>query len=448
MKIFYINVIENNSGWGAECFVSRGFEKAGHQVVNLDFRKHRSQLSEIFLEIDDFDVLLLQRGDYFPIELINAVNRPKFFWASEPVVSCRDHDNLLIPGLFDHVFVHTAKCLQIVTKDLGILEPGKASYLINGFDENVQYKIQGCKKDIDILFVGNITERRRHILDRLRKKYNVYQAKAYGTEMTRLFNRAKIVLNLHSYDNLDTETRIFEGLGCGSFVITERLSEENPFQNGVHLVEVESIDELDEKIGYYLLHEEERELIADKGYNEALANHTYAARAIHIASVMGKYIADIDKSEPAVSKNKVLEYMSSKKVLMLGKSMILERILKMLDDEVNEDYYLNLLIEMISSNKYRLDELMTSIITQTRRKDQILNNIAVQLFIKGLDKMVMPLLGKSFEINAANMDTVYNIGFVLNEFGEKEKALNFLEKFKNADEGISSLMQKINSAGI
>ncbi|NLK88296.1 MAG: glycosyltransferase family 1 protein, partial [Clostridiaceae bacterium] len=399
----------------------------------------------IFLDIDDFDVLLLQRGDYFPIELINAVDRPKFFWASEPVVSCRDHDNLLVPGLFDHVFVHTNRCRRIVTSDLKILEPDKVSCLINGFDENVQYWISGSEKDIDVLFVGNMSARRRNILDRLSLKYNILQTKAYGTEMTELFNRAKIVLNLHTFDNLDTETRIFEGLGCGSFVISERLSADNPFTNGVHLVETESIDELEEKIGYYLLHEEEREAIANNGYNEALANHTYTARAIHIADVMGKYSSGVDKSVPAINKNKVLEYISGGKVLALGKSMILERIMKRLDDGVDEDYYLKLLIDMLNSNKYQLNELIASI-SHTKRKDQILNNIAVQLFISGSHRMVIPLLTRSFEINDANMDTVYNIGFVLNEYGQKERALDFLEKFKNTDEGISELIKKICNA--
>ena len=91
MNIFYINVIELNAKWGAEYFVNRGFIANGHQTFTLDYRKYRSFLAKKFLEMqEDFDVVFLQRGDHFPAELIEAVNRPRFFWASELVSRCRE----------------------------------------------------------------------------------------------------------------------------------------------------------------------------------------------------------------------------------------------------------------------------------------------------------------------------------------------------------------------
>jgi hypothetical protein len=288
LNIFYVNVIEQNAGWGAESFVNRGFIENGEKTINLDYRKNRFNLSNKFLEIPDFDVMFLQRGDNFPLELIKAVNRPKFFWASELVSRCRDQDRLLTSGLFDHIFVHTAECKRAIVKN-GWIAENKLSVLLNGFDETVQYKINDVKKDIDILFVGNILPRRRLILDELKKYFNITEASVYGKEMTEYFNRAKIVLNIHAAEYSDTETRIFEALGCGSFVLSEKLSEDNPFKNGEHFVEVENLDELKEKLDYYLKNDDEREKIALRGYKEVLSKHTYTIRAGEMVDIFKKY---------------------------------------------------------------------------------------------------------------------------------------------------------------
>lgn len=289
MKIFYVNVIEQNAGWGAECFVNRGLLRNGHHTITLDYRVHRQSLARKFLEVDDFDVFFLQRAEGFPIKLLKAVNRPRFFWASELVSRCRDQDPLLASGLFEHIFVHSQQCKKTVVNK-GWQSAECVSVLLNGFDETVQYRIPNIRKDIDVLFVGNILPRRRLWLDSLKKYFNIVEQNVYGQEMTKLFNRSKIVLNIHAEDYLDTETRIFEALGCGSFVLTERLSSESPFSSGIHLVEVDNIDEMVEKIDYYLKNDDIREAIASQGYAEAISNHTYTIRAEEITSYFQKHL--------------------------------------------------------------------------------------------------------------------------------------------------------------
>ena len=69
--------------------------------------------------------------------------------------------------------------------------------------------------------------------------------------MTKYINRSKIVLNIHSEEHLDLETRVFEVLGCGSLLISEKLDSINPF-NSQELIECKSIPEICDKINYYL----------------------------------------------------------------------------------------------------------------------------------------------------------------------------------------------------
>ena len=293
MKILYVNVIECNAGWGAEVFVDKGFRNLGHTTHCIDYRKNRDQLHHLFTELPEHDVFLLQRGDYFPIDLIESVRVPRFFWASELVSRCRDQDRLLSSGLFDHIFFRTKRCIETAVS-YGWVKRDRCSILLSGFDETIHRMNPDIKRDIEILFVGLITPRRKTLLEKLQSNFNVTIASAFGSKLVQLFNRSKIVLNIHAEDYKDTETRVFEALGCGSFLLTERLSEENPF-SCEHLVEFETFDELCDKIEYYLDHTKERDTIAMQGYAEAVARHTYTHRADEIAKTMSAYLPKLNQ---------------------------------------------------------------------------------------------------------------------------------------------------------
>lgn len=290
MKIFYVSVIEQHAGWGAEHFVNRGFLAHGHQTVTLDFRKHRHDLCRHFLALDDVDVLFLQRGDWFPIELLKAVRRPRFFWASELVSRNDDQDRLLCSGLFRHIFVHSSACRDTVVRN-GWMPEENVSVLLNGFDEAVHRPVPGAVHDIDVLFVGNMTPRRQTWLDSLQASCRVTVTNAFGAGMTQYLNRARIVLNIHAEEFPDTETRVFEALGCGAFLLTETLSEDNPFLDQVHLVQVADAGAMARAIDHYLEHEQERLAIAAAGHRAALAGHSYLKRAGEIAAVFQAHLS-------------------------------------------------------------------------------------------------------------------------------------------------------------
>ena len=303
--ILYLNVIELHEGWGAEYFMNQGFLANGDQTITIDYRKYRHQLADKLLAARDFDVFFLQRGDNYPLQLLKAVNRPKFFWSTELVARCRDQDRLFKCGLFDHVFVHTEECRRAVINRKW-LTPDKVSVFLPGFDQDTHKKYADIEKDIDILHIGVLTERRTQILEELKKDFSVKIEKAYGEEMAKLFNRAKIVLNIHGDKYIDTETRIFEALGCGAFVISEKLGDESPVTDGEHLVEVSDIDGFKKKIRYYLSNENERDLIATAGHEKALIEFTCTAKAKYIADFMGSY--SIYNNKESLNRNLIYRY--------------------------------------------------------------------------------------------------------------------------------------------
>ena len=101
-----------------------------------------------------------------------------------------------------------------------------------------------------------------------------------GNTLNEIFNASKIVLNIHLSDLLNTETRIGEVLGAGSFLLTEELSCRELFSDGKHLVQWHpgDVEGLVEKIRYYLTNEAEREKIADEGHRFAVEHHRFEKR--------------------------------------------------------------------------------------------------------------------------------------------------------------------------
>jgi len=310
MDILYINVIEQNAGWGAETFLNNEFQSLGHIVANLDFRKHRKVLATKLNQVPDFDVLFLQRGDRFPPYLLKTCNRPKFFWASELVSRNRDQDILLKSNLFNHIFVHSDACKSKIIQNKWTTKE-KLTVMLNGFNPKLHYKMDQTK-DIDVLFVGSILPRREKILNELKIHFNIKICSVFGEEMSKLLNRSKIVLNIHAEEYLDTETRMFEALGCGAFVISEKLGNENPFIPEKHYIEVANLETMKNKIFYYLNNQVERENISINGYEEAMENHTYQARAQEFINQFNRHI---DKATlPAFSPNKLTFFSQIEKV--------------------------------------------------------------------------------------------------------------------------------------
>jgi len=73
--------------------------------------------------------------------------------------------------------------------------------------------------------------------------------------------------------------RIFDIMGCGGFLISNYQPEIlDYFVPGEDIVLYDSIPDLLEKIGYYLEHDEERDIIARNGYEKVKTFHNYNQR--------------------------------------------------------------------------------------------------------------------------------------------------------------------------
>lgn len=160
----------------------------------------------------------------------------------------------------------------------------------------------GC----DITIAGNMYYYRSLILEHLIKDYdvkiwgppiprwlrssvaNVHQ-RHYVAELdkAKAFGAAKICLNTFQGEVYGVNVRTFEIAGCGGFQICEYRPEIKEFFTlGEEIVVFHSLKDLKGKIDYYLVHPEERQVIADKAYERAHREHTYERRLVWMLDII------------------------------------------------------------------------------------------------------------------------------------------------------------------
>ncbi len=108
------------------------------------------------------------------------------------------------------------------------------------------------------------------------------------TEMPKVFQASRINLNM-TMRPIETglSQRIWDVLACGGFLLTNYQSEiPEYFEIGKELETYESMEELEEKVRYYLAHEEERIEIAINGYEKVAAHHSYEMRLAQMIKIL------------------------------------------------------------------------------------------------------------------------------------------------------------------
>ena len=105
-------------------------------------------------------------------------------------------------------------------------------------------------------------------------------------DAVKVFNAAKINLNLHSSVQPDelvskgdfVNPRTFELAACRAFQLVDERELLPELFKSDEMVTFTDMEDLTQKIDYYLVHEDEREKIAEKSRMRVLAEHTYASR--------------------------------------------------------------------------------------------------------------------------------------------------------------------------
>ena len=109
------------------------------------------------------------------------------------------------------------------------------------------------------------------------KGVHVFPALAYGDPLARVFANSKINLNI-SLKGIEggTPKRVMDICAAGGFALTNYCEETAElFKEDEEIVMFKTPEELVDKVGYYLEHDDERRKIARKGQRKVLQNYTY-----------------------------------------------------------------------------------------------------------------------------------------------------------------------------
>lgn len=183
----------------------------------------------------------------------------------------------------------------------------RVEYLPFAYDPELHYPVSVSDEEkvvygSDVVFIGTWDQEREEFLKsitdfdlsiwgsgwgksqslkKLWKGRNVF-----GEEFSKVCNSSKINLNHIRKQNGDAHNmKTFEIPGCGGFMLTKRTGEQLEFlAEGKEIACYEGVDELREKIKYYLTNDEERKQIALAGYNK-VSLHPYESVINNILKV-------------------------------------------------------------------------------------------------------------------------------------------------------------------
>lgn len=193
-----------------------------------------------------------------------------------------------------------------------------AIYFPFGCNEQI-FRPLAIPKQYDVSFVGGWHPYRQWIIQRIQQAGIRVAVFGYGwpagevdqTRMVRIFNQSRINLNLSNSASWDLrylvsspralinrlrskknieqmKARIFEVNGCGVFQLSyyvEGLA--NCYEIDREMSVYADVDDLIEKIQFYLAHETLSASIAEAAYQRTMRDHTFAQRFQHVFKRMG-----------------------------------------------------------------------------------------------------------------------------------------------------------------
>jgi hypothetical protein len=139
-----------------------------------------------------------------------------------------------------------------------------------GYSPIWEKNLPEVEEDIDVLFHGSLTDRRKNFEFAIRRAgfTAVFSDDLYGLERDKMIMRSKVVINIKAHDKwsygplhcLPTQCQM-------KFMLAERANGGyGPFVPGVHLQEFDGITDCLEKLDYWISHEKERKEFSKSAY--------------------------------------------------------------------------------------------------------------------------------------------------------------------------------------
>jgi len=274
---------EKNKDFREALNLHRAFSKIENietKVWGLNYPDFNIPFSEIEKWCDVLFIIENYTSEWLPIMEISESKKLKIFWSIDSHCVLQQHQELCNLLNIDILLNSTERYIPMFN---GLVK--KSYWFPNAYPDDLITN-KNIVKNIDIGFCGNVINRGHLInhLDKFNIKKDIF---VIGDDMVNSINSYKIHFNCNISDDINYRT--FETTGCGTFLLTNYTQGlEKLFDIGKEIVVYENIDDLDNKVRYYLDNPNERDEIAKAGYKRAKNDHTYYERAKKIIEIINE----------------------------------------------------------------------------------------------------------------------------------------------------------------
>ena len=146
-----------------------------------------------------------------------------------------------------------------------------------GYSPVWEYNLKPEKKDIDVLFYGGLSKRRKKFLNSISKKFKVYYtSSAFGLKRAKLINKSKVVLYLHpDKKRYHPPLHTLPAQANKAFNLVENSFEYGLFRPGINFHTFEDLDECMYMLEKWCSDNEMREDFAINAYIDLIKNCKY-----------------------------------------------------------------------------------------------------------------------------------------------------------------------------
>lgn len=225
-------------------------------------------------------IFILENYHYtwMPIEKIKSSKKLKIFWSIDSHCVLRQHQKMC-EVLDINILLNSSE--QYLHHFGGLVD--KSYWFPNCYCDQLIHPLNK-EKTIDLGFCGNIINR-GDVLTHL-EKFNIKKdVFVIGNDMVESINSYKIHFNKNISDDINYRT--FETTGCGTMLLTNKTPNlDRLFEVGKEIETYDSLEELDEKIVYYLNNPSKRVEMEKCGHDRSKKEHTYLNRIQNLLSNM------------------------------------------------------------------------------------------------------------------------------------------------------------------
>lgn len=264
------------------------------------------------------DVVFIARGLWVLPETLEEIKRQRIIlvhWHPDDAFNPDNSSSYFLSSIPKYDLIVTPKSFNVTE----YMRNGAKNviYAPYAYDPSIHYpvKIDHTARNVygsDVAFVGTRREKRVRELEAISQtgidikiwgtgwrrlapfsklRSNCTFTPVYAEEMSKVFGASKIVLGFLNAENRDLHTaRTFEVPACGGFLLAERTTEHLEFlREGNEADYFSSVEELIDKINFYLKNDSIRLRIAKAGYERVISiQASYSDRARFISQEINK----------------------------------------------------------------------------------------------------------------------------------------------------------------